>query len=101
VLAAQVSADRLADVAFGKRGLDDAAPTTTSAWAGQRLEYQFGVSGMLDGKEVVLDAPEYPGGVLDWSAFNRDTDPGVSLMAGGLGPDSTPVTSTAMPTPAS
>jgi hypothetical protein len=47
------------------------------------MEYRFRVSAHLEGSpEVVLDAPEYAGGHLDWYAFDlRDDLPGLGAPA--------------------
>mgnify|MGYP003584575558 CR=1 FL=1 len=49
------------------------------SWLPERLEYEFAVAAPTPEGEVVLAAPEYPGGHLDWYSFN--TLPTGSLMA--------------------
>ncbi len=44
----------------------DAAPT----WNAERMEYAFSVSAAGSDTEVALSAEEYPGGTLDWYAFD-------------------------------
>lgn len=41
-----------------------------SAWQPERMEYRFQVAVPVGGKEVQLDAKEYPGGRLDWYHFD-------------------------------
>ncbi|HMI82544.1 MAG TPA: hypothetical protein VK550_00555 [Polyangiaceae bacterium] len=46
-----------------------------ATWDAQRMEYRFRVSARLTGEpEVLLDAPEYSGGHLDWYAFDLRAD---------------------------
>ncbi|QSA98821.1 hypothetical protein [Methylococcus sp. EFPC2] len=52
------------------------------AWVPERIEYEFAVAGALADGEVVLAAPEYQEGRLDWHAFTGR--PGASL---GAAPD--------------
>lgn len=40
------------------------------AWQPNRLEYSFDVATKIASEEVVLTAPEYTGGHLDWYSFN-------------------------------
>lgn len=50
------------------------------AWNAERLEYSFSVAApMAGGGELVLHAPEYHGGGLDW--FDLDVAPGATLGA--------------------
>jgi hypothetical protein len=41
-----------------------------TAWDESRLEYRFGVTTHPPAARVELDAPEYPGGALDWFHFD-------------------------------
>jgi len=50
-----------------------------SAWVPERIEYEFAVSGRTSQGEVVLAAPEYLEGHLDWFSFVAR--PGASLGA--------------------
>jgi hypothetical protein len=56
-------------------------PVTESAWSDDRFEYSFEVSVPTDVGRIVLRAPEYHGGRLDWDAFDveaiapPDSDP--------------------------
>jgi hypothetical protein len=51
-----------------------------SAWDAEHLEYAFSVSAQTSSGEIVLNAPEYFEGHLDWTAFVRAD--GGSLAAG-------------------
>jgi hypothetical protein len=44
-------------------------------WQGQRLDYEFGLGSPAPDQNLVLNAPEFPGGRLDWYSF--------SLASGG------------------
>lgn len=47
-----------------------------SAWSARRLEYRFGVTAVAPGGGAIeLEAPEYPGGRLDWHHFDVTTFP--------------------------
>lgn len=47
--------------------------TPTTAWQRERMEYEFAVAApsATPGRQIVLDAPEYANGRLDWPAFDR------------------------------
>lgn len=47
------------------------------AWTAERMEYAFALAAPTSGGELVLAAPEYQGGHLDWYAF--DVAPGAAL----------------------
>ncbi len=49
------------------------------AWVTDRLEYRFSVGASADAGEVVLSAPEYLGGRLDWHDLDADADPAHAL----------------------
>lgn len=70
-----------------------------AAWQAERLEYSFAVAATTSAGEVVLDAPGYAGGRLDWHAFRR----GAGSL--GTGPDGrpapTPIALTIVPAPVS
>jgi hypothetical protein len=67
-----------------------------SAWVPERIEYAFAVSGRTSDGEVVLEAPEYLEGHLDWHSFVAK--PGASLGA----PQATTTATTAfLPAPVS
>jgi hypothetical protein len=55
-------------------------PTGSDSWIRERLEYAFAVSGQTSSGELVLTAPEYLEGHLDWFSFVAR--PGASLGAG-------------------
>ena len=48
-------------------------------WLVDRLEYRFTVAGNTDAGELVLAAPEYLGGRLEWYDLDVDTDPSHTL----------------------
>jgi hypothetical protein len=50
-------------------------------WVTDRLEYRFSVGAGTDTGEVVLAAPEYLGGRLDWYDLDVDADPAHALGA--------------------
>lgn len=66
----------------------------SQSWMRDRLEYAFAVSGQTSAGELVLSAPEYLEGHLDWFSFV--VSPGVSL--GAAQPISS-VTSNFLPVP--
>lgn len=73
-------------------------PTANPAWQSDRMEYEFAVAGpsAVAGQQIVLDAPEFADGRLDWPAFDRR--PGASLgPAAGIGTAEV-VTRTVIPT---
>jgi hypothetical protein len=47
--------------------------TGQSSWNSERMEYEFAVAAKTTSGEVVLTAPEYSGGHLDWYSFNIHT----------------------------
>jgi hypothetical protein len=58
------------------------APTPAGAgdcWVTDRLEYRFSIGAHTDAGELVLAAPEYLGGRLDWYDLDVDEDPAHSL----------------------
>jgi hypothetical protein len=67
-----------------------------SAWVPERIEYEFAVSGKTSAGEIVLAAPEYLEGQLDWHSFVAR--PGASL---GAVEEATSVTTAFLPTPVS
>jgi hypothetical protein len=50
-------------------------------WVRDRLEYRFSVGARTAAEEVVLAAPEYLGGRLDWYDLDVDEDPSHTLGA--------------------
>ncbi len=77
-------------------GLFSEPSDEASAWMPERMEYGFAVSTRTADGEVVLTAPEYAQGHLDWHSFNVDTS--VSL---GATLDVAPVVATSIPAPIS
>jgi hypothetical protein len=75
------------------------APRVDPAWVSERLEYRFAVAGRSPSGagELVLEAPEYEGGRLDWPDFRAVQ--GRSLGAGS-DPAPTRTVLTTLPTPA-
>lgn len=71
-------------------GADPGADPGGHAWVGRRLEYEFSVAGRIagvpavgaavpeGGVEVVLRAPEFVGGRLDWYHLDVDRSPGIA-----------------------
>ncbi|MEW6734624.1 MAG: hypothetical protein AB1489_25090 [Acidobacteriota bacterium] len=72
-------------------------PTTSkSSWLPERMEYEFAVAAKTTVGEVVLTAPEYATGDLDWHTFN--IYPGASL---GASVDVEQISQTTIPVPVS
>ncbi|MGW0884583.1 hypothetical protein [Streptomyces sp. NPDC002671] len=67
-----------------------------SSWVRERLEYRFSVGAQLDGEQLVLTAPEYPGGRVEPYHLDLDDRAGRSLAAPAV--DSPSVTVTTLPT---
>jgi hypothetical protein len=65
---------------FATQGLSATDPAAASAWLPSRMEYRFAVAAPTAAQEVVLTAPEYFSGELDWHSF--DVEPAASLDAG-------------------
>jgi hypothetical protein len=62
--------------------IDAQRPTDEGdSWITDRLEYRFAVGGSTAAGEVVLTAPDYLGGRLDWHDLDVDGDPAHSLAA--------------------
>jgi hypothetical protein len=77
---------------------------TAGAWLSERMEYSFGVSVAVGSPEtgtgvgdLVLSAAEYPGGNLDWYAFDVDFNATFDDQPSGLRPEL--LTRTAIPAP--
>ncbi len=45
-------------------------PAQDSAWQSQRLDYAFALGSPAPNENLLLDAPDFPGGHLDWYSFN-------------------------------
>ncbi|MCZ6818952.1 MAG: hypothetical protein O7G31_05610 [Calditrichaeota bacterium] len=71
----------------------------TSPWISERMEYTFAVSAPTSNGEVVLAAPEYQEGHLDWYSF--DLQSGASLGAKKSDAESTEFVRTVIPAPVS
>jgi hypothetical protein len=67
---------------IGTRFAEPAAGTST--WASDRLEYAFSIAAAATKRDVVLDAPEYPGGHLDWYSFDLNSTATHGLMPRAL-----------------
>jgi hypothetical protein len=50
-------------------------PSADSSWQSQRLQYSFALGSPAQDQSVLLNAPEYPGGRLDWYSFSLATPP--------------------------
>jgi hypothetical protein len=58
-------------VAF--RGALFSEPQTDSAWEGRSLDYDFALGSPVPSQNVELNAPDFPGGHLDWYSFSLQT----------------------------
>ena len=67
-------------------------------WNSERMEYSFAVSASAAPRELALEAPEYPGGSLDWYSF--DFNAGLRLGVTTNDPQPAPVTRTLIAHPA-
>lgn len=47
-------------------------PATDSAWQQQTLDYDFALGSPVAGNNLVLNAPDFPGGHLDWYSFDME-----------------------------
>jgi hypothetical protein len=68
-----------------------------AAWQSERMEYTFAVAAPTAAGEIVLAAPEYAEGSLDWQAFDRQS--GASLGANADRGAVKTVTRTLIPAP--
>jgi hypothetical protein len=48
-------------------------PAADSAWQQQTLDYDFALGSPVAGNNLVLNAPDFPGGHLDWYSFDMQT----------------------------
>ena len=79
---------------------DEIAPPPepeSDAWVGERLEYRFSAAGRTAAGEVVLRAPEFVGGEVDWYSLDLDIAPAAPFGTPGQTPTS--VTKTVSATP--
>jgi hypothetical protein len=67
------------------------------SWTGQRMEYGFAVSAAGTGGEVVLSAPSYSEGKLDW--YEVDLDRSGTTLAGPSDPGPQSVSISVQPSP--
>jgi len=59
------------------RGSLFSEPTTNNPWQSQNLDYEFALGSPGTDETITLEAPEFPGGHLDWYSFSLDqTVPG-------------------------
>lgn len=70
-----------------------------TSWQREHLEYAFAASAQTSGGEVVLEAPEYFEGRLDWYAFAHGSESLPRPEDGSEPPEPTPIVSTTIPTP--
>lgn len=54
------------------RGSLFSEPTTDSPWQSQNLDYEFALGSPAPDETITLEAPEFPGGHLDWYSFSLD-----------------------------
>jgi hypothetical protein len=47
-------------------------PTTDIPWQSQNLDYEFALGSPAPDETITLEAPEFPGGHLDWYSFSLD-----------------------------
>ena len=67
---------------FAEYRLSFIAGRGASAWMPARQEYTFAArAGLANGQTVLLDAPEYSSGRLDWHTFVAKDDPGLGAPA--------------------
>ncbi|PSJ37666.1 PA14 domain-containing protein [Allosphingosinicella deserti] len=59
-----------------RRGVAPTAPASAPTWRPERMEYAFAVSAATPAGRVDLAARDYPGGALDWHAFDAHLQPG-------------------------
>jgi hypothetical protein len=48
-------------------------PTQDTAWQSQRLQYDFALGSPVPEQNLLLNAPDFPGGHLDWYSFDLQT----------------------------
>lgn len=62
-------------------------PDGPPTWNAERMEYAFTISAASSDGELALDAPEYPGGSLDWYSFNLNTNLRLGVQASDPQPE--------------
>jgi hypothetical protein len=70
---------------------------TATTWIPGRMEYSLAVSAATPEGEIVLEAPDYRGGALDWYAFRAR--PGAALGSSPAEMRREPLTRTVIPAP--
>lgn len=68
--AANPGMDKVLAAFIAFRGSLFSEPTTDSSWQSQRLDYEFALGSPAPDQTIILDAPEFPGGHLDWYSFS-------------------------------
>lgn len=73
------------------RGSLFSEPTTDNPWQSQNLDYEFALGSPGTDETITLEAPEFPGGHLDWYSFSLDeTVPtGTQAPSGAQSPPAT------------
>lgn len=78
-----------------------AEPPRESCWRAERMEYAFSVGARaIDREGIVLTAPEYQGGRLDWDAFVIDDPEGFRWPEPEATEQPIEITHTSIPSPA-
>src|SRR5271170_5361612 len=49
-------------------------PNNDSAWIDNQLQYEFAMASPTPGQNLLLNAPDFPGGHLDWYSFSLQND---------------------------
>jgi hypothetical protein len=62
----------LADFAAFRKSLFS-EPEQDTAWQSQRLDYDFALGSPVPNENLLLKAPDFPGGYLDWYSFSLET----------------------------
>jgi hypothetical protein len=62
----------LADFATYRKSLFT-EPAQDTAWQSQRLDYDFALGSPVPNDDLLLSAPDFPGGRLDWYSFDLET----------------------------
>ena len=68
--AANPGIDKVLAAFVAYRGSLFSEPAQDSAWQSQHLDYAFGLGSPTADQNLVLNAPEFPGGRLDWYSFS-------------------------------
>jgi hypothetical protein len=54
-------------------------PQSDSAWIDDQLQYEFAMGSPTAGNNLLLNAPDFPGGHLDWYSFSLQNDNATAL----------------------